>query len=618
MKKILVALVLIMVVSTASILLLIRYLSPDAPGSVDPASRLRLAQGELVGVQGRHETYAWLGIPYAAPPIDALRWRAPQPPMGWEGLRSANGFGAYCMQIGSAQVSPRFWNWGAPMGSEDCLYLNVWAPRSALADAEPRAVMVWIHGGGNTTGQARPYDPSRLAREQDLIIVTINYRLGALGWFSHAALRDTSDNPLDASGNYGTLDIIAALRWVQDNIGAFGGDPQRVTVFGESAGGRNVVSLLASKPAQGLFHRAIVQSGRTESVSLDQAEQPDLEYPGNSGWVVRQLLVNEGRAQSHADAAKQLATLSSEEISRWLRSTPAADLLGVYPAWTFGMYHLPQLIRDGVVLPEMDFLQVFRDPQHYNAVPVITGTNRDEMKLFMLGDPRLIKLRLGLLPSIVDAQAFARENEYRSGAWTAGAVTDLAETLSTAQGDTVWAYRFDWDEGHDGLLMNAGEVLGASHGLEVPFVFGDLDAGYLPPGIFSDGNRAAAEWLAQRMMGYWGAFARDGVPGRGDNHSAPRWLPWKNNGEDRFMVFDTIAGGGVHMAYDTVRIETLKERLGSDPRYSDAAERCSTYAAMFERTRYWVEDEYRKMGCTSSLSARDGRAANSLTASDDL
>ncbi|MEM9177841.1 MAG: carboxylesterase family protein, partial [Myxococcota bacterium] len=193
----------------------------------DSATRRVLAQGEVVGTtleDGR--VLAWKGLPFAAPPVGDLRWRAPQPPVAWEGVREALASGSMCTQLGGEPVQ----------GAEDCLYLDVFAPASVAEEgAALLPVMYWIHGGGNSMGSGDMMPPQALARDNGVVLVTINYRLGLFGWLSHDALRASAANPADASGNFGTLDIIRGLEWVQENIAQFGGDPGRVTIFGESA-----------------------------------------------------------------------------------------------------------------------------------------------------------------------------------------------------------------------------------------------------------------------------------------------------------------------------------------------------------------------------------------------
>ena len=283
------------------------------------------------------------------------------------------------------------------MGDEDCLYLNIWAPNmsaeqiSSQTSAKP--VMVWIHGGGNTSGTANSYQAHHLAGEKDVVVVLINYRLGLLGWFSHNSIRETSSNPEDASGNFGTLDIIAALKWVQSNIAAFGGDPNRVTIFGESAGGRNVYSMLASPLAKGLFHGAISQSGSTDTTPLVLAE----EFPGDDPHRAFSGLINSSNGLIEMTLKKQHPTDSSDAIRRRMASTSSEAMLNQLREidarslmhWAadnveeLDYIRVARVVRDGHVIPKQSLQQSFQNPANYNAVPLMAGANRDENKFFM-------------------------------------------------------------------------------------------------------------------------------------------------------------------------------------------------------------------------------------------
>jgi para-nitrobenzyl esterase len=226
----------------------------------------RLTQyGKVVGFVDNNGSHTWMGIPYASPPVKELRWKTPEKPAHWQGRLNALQARDFCTQIGSQMESRPPKEWRVTIGSEDCLYMNIFAPRLE-PDQLPRGndrlpVMVYIHGGGNMVGYANQYKYSgtNMARNQNLIVVTFNYRLGPFGWFSHPAL-NSNGSAQDRSGNYGNLDTIRALQWVQNNIEAFGGNPANVTLFGESAGGMNTFALLASPLAGGLFHRPLYRA----------------------------------------------------------------------------------------------------------------------------------------------------------------------------------------------------------------------------------------------------------------------------------------------------------------------------------------------------------------------
>ena len=228
------------------------------------------SQGLVIGTNYDNNTFAWKGIPFAKAPIGNLRWKSPEPAESWNGLLQANEFSDECFQREIIFAEEKF------IGSEDCLYLNIWSPRLSEQEInemdKPLPVMMWIHGGGNIVGDAKIYDPSTLVSEQEVIVVTIQYRMGALGWFRHPSLVDQNSSLEEKSGNFGTLDTIAALKWIKKNIDAFGGDPNNVTIFGESAGGHNVTALFASPLAAGLFHKVIVQSGVSSVSSITASE----------------------------------------------------------------------------------------------------------------------------------------------------------------------------------------------------------------------------------------------------------------------------------------------------------------------------------------------------------
>jgi predicted esterase len=224
--------------------------------------------GAVQGFADADDTWVWKAIPYARPPVGELRWRAPQDPVPWSGIRSERSFNAGCTQYSLLRKK-------AIRGSEDCLYLNVWRPRDGETGLP---VYVFIHGGGNEMGYASQlpsYHGNRLASRSRLVFVSLNFRLGPFGWFTHPALRK-GQSDLDASGNYGLLDMIKALEWIRDNIEAFGGDPRRVTLTGQSSGGMDVLALLIAPGARGLFQRAMVQSGVARTSSVAEA---DLSFP---------------------------------------------------------------------------------------------------------------------------------------------------------------------------------------------------------------------------------------------------------------------------------------------------------------------------------------------------
>lgn len=404
----------------------------------------------------------------------------------WLDTKEAIAFHDPCVQL-SGPLDGLPDDSGRVVGSEDCLYLNIWSPSSHQGvDAEKLPVMLWIHGGGNTIGTANTYLGNKLAGGEKIVLVTINYRLGFLGWMSHPALRGAERDPLDASGNYANLDMIAALNWVRDNIADFAGDPENVTIFGESAGGRNVYDLIASPLAKGLFHKAISQTGSVKTTPRWRAENySDDPQPGaklsSREWLLLQLQ-NAGRAERPVAARIALDSMSNEEIQAFMYSRSAEQILEGISAGA-GMYAAPQSFRDGTVLPEETLYSLFTDPERYNSVPLITGSNRDEAKLFLAQSPELVERRFGFLPRIKDEQAYNSLDAYLSDNLKAMAVDGTANIMTSNNSKPVFAYRWDWDEGSNSLLVDYSPLLGAAHGLEVAYIFDGFDDGITAPGL---------------------------------------------------------------------------------------------------------------------------------------
>jgi para-nitrobenzyl esterase len=561
-------------------------------GSV-PETLRHLAAGDVLGSAGRHGGHAWLGLPYAEPPLGELRWRAPQAQLPWIGTREALASGASCPQLASPLGGDDSAAPGTLVGSEDCLYLDVYAPAFAT-DRVPSAgarlpVMVWIHGGGNTIGAGRSYDGSRLATTHQVIVVAINYRLGALGWFRHASLRE-GRVATEASGNFGTLDQIRALEWVRDNAAGFGGDPGNVTLFGESAGGQNVLALLVSPLAGGLFQRAIAQSGGTWSSTPAEAEHfRDDAMPGDaqsSSEILLRLLQPDATTQGRAAAKTALAARSPSELAAALRAVPVDRLFAAYAAEEGERYDPPRVFREGSVLPEAPFLEALGTPDAYHAVPVLLGSNRDEQKLFAFVDPEQVHRWFGLIPQAKDKAAYQRDSAYRSRAWKVTGVDEPARRLAGAQPGRVFAYRFDWDEEPSVLGADLGALIGAGHGLEIPFVFGHWQLGSAGKILFDAENLVGREELAATMMSYWAEFAWRGDPGRGRAGTLPRWTAWQDDGA-KYAVLDTPAGGGVRMARESERLADIATAILADPSFRDEAERCRALAHLGE----WTMDQ---------------------------
>jgi para-nitrobenzyl esterase len=460
--------------------------SPGQNSSRAPV--VRTADGSVRGkTAGAAAEY--LGIPYATPPVGALRWQPPRPAVPWHGVRDATSFAPHCPQ---PALSP-----GAGSTSEDCLYLNVFAP----ADASERnlPVMVWVHGGSLLTGESNDYNPAALVRN-GVIVVTINYRLGALGFLADKALAAAPGGP---AGDYGLMDQQAALRWVQRNIGGFGGDARDVTLFGESAGGLSVLAQLASPSARGLFQRAIVESGTYDLAqrSLASAESSGAAFAATVGCA-------------GSTAASTAACLRRLPVSTVLETENAG---GYYPN------------IDNAVLPRS--IGTALAAGQFSHVPVIIGTNHDEYRLFIGGDqlngaPPVtaanyaadISSTLALPAST--ASAVAKQyplSSYSSPAVALGAAgTDaiFACPALTAEKDLskytpTYAYEFNDENAPDRSLPPLGFPYGAAHTFELQYLFDLGSTAY--PGTLS----GPQQQLAQTMKQDWTNFAKAGVPASG-------------------------------------------------------------------------------------------------------
>jgi para-nitrobenzyl esterase len=573
-----------------------------APPAADPSTRRMLTGGEVVGYAGKHDNHAWRGIPYAAAPVGDLRWRAPRPAKRWQGTREALVQGASCPQFAPPGGSRTGEKAGEPTGSEDCLSVNVFAPRFA-PDAVPRndarlPVMLWIHGGGNTIGSSEVYDGGRLASRHGLVVFAVNYRMGAFGWFTHPSLRERETDPFERSGNWGTLDLIEALRWVRENAAAFGGDPENVTIFGESAGGTDVFTLLASPPAQGLFQRAIVQSGGLRTTPLAEAENlRDASQPGDefsSGETLLRLLLADGAVDRSA-AKMRAAAMNAAETAAFLRSRSRDQILATYTGERFGgMYSIPMLIRDGHVLPEDEPAELLARLGGVADVPTLLGTNRDENKLFLLFSSDNVRHLFGLPLWFADERAYELEAEYHSKAWKASGVDEPAEAMTRVRATPVFAYRFDWDEEPSVLWADFSKMLGAAHAIEIPFVFGLFDLGPGNRFLWDEERIPARDALSDAMMSYWANFAYTGDPGRGRSGSLEEWKAWdaSGTGAPRTLVLDTPADGGIRMSSDLVTSEALLAALARDDRFDSQRERCTIFYQFAKWGRVLSEEEY--------------------------
>jgi len=493
--------------------------------------------GVVKGVDDESDSWVWKGIPYAKPPVGELRWRAPQDPEPWDGVRhSTDSFDACSQPATFGAWQPA----GEVTRSEDCLYLNIWRPQTDETDLP---VYLWIHGGGNNWGSATTYDGAAMAKQCNMVVVVIQYRLGPFGWFNHPALKSEASEA-EKSGNFGTLDTIKALEWVRDNIAAFGGDPNNVTIAGESAGAHNVTNLLISPLAAGLFHRAISQSGGMQTGSVDAGV-------ALANTTIERLLVADGTAQDQREAKEYREGMSHTDIVAYLRGKDAEDVIKAQLD-RFGSMDTHGAYEDGAVIPG-DVLSTIESGD-YNRVPIILGSNEYETKFFLPLVGTMMKTSSGhtwfalyrvlnpedplslddVMPTQADRDLYEACGYYGARNWKAKYVDSIARPLKEHQ-DDVYAYLFKW--GGEGSGPEPFDfIFGAAHAMEIPFFFGsDLGLfGY----SFTEENRPGREELQEAMMAYLARFAATGNPNK-PGPGLPEWEEWSNiDGEPKAIIFD--------------------------------------------------------------------------------
>lgn len=486
--------------STAA-LLIGAYVSPAA--MEEP---VRLDAGLVSGMAGSNpEVRGFRGIPYAAAPTGKLRWRAPQPVAHWDGVRAADQFGAMCMQPAFRGGVANNSSAEPPKMSEDCLFLNVWTAAKSAGDQRP--VMVWIHPGGYTTGSgSTPGFNGEALAKKGVVLVTINYRLGAFGFFSHPELTKESDGR--ASGNYALMDQAAALRWVHANIAAFGGDPGRVTVFGDSAGSSSIANLMGSPQTKGLFQRAIGESGAWMGLSLGRT---------------RTL------AEAEQDGLKMGETAHAETLDQ-LRALPAAELLKA------GRAGGP--VVDGWFIPE-DVGRVFAEGKQ-NDVPLLDGSNQDEGTFFL--QPTTAEKFMERARNRFGDQADAFLKLYPAGSDQEANASQLAafrdelafvmRTWARAQTKTGHSKAYLYYFTHRppppvGAGPRGGLGSGATHGAEAQYVFQNL----LPPRAWTNLDHEVSDMLSS----YWTNFAANGDP---NGKGLTKWPAY----DDKFNAGPMVLG----------------------------------------------------------------------------
>jgi para-nitrobenzyl esterase len=536
--------------------------------------------GKLKGyVDGDKEVLVWKGVPYARPPVGELRWAAPLDPEAWHGVRDATLPANKCTQLFTTKEWIRT---GVvdPDSSEDCLYVDIYRPERPTYQHEKLPVYVWIHGGSNNFGSGRDYDGSVLAAQSDVVVVVVQYRLGPIGWFYHPAIQTGGADILSDSGNFGTLDHAQALKWIRENIEAFGGNPHNVTVTGESAGAHNTMNMVISRLGKGLFHRAMSESGGMVTVTTASARLSANDY-------IQKLIRYKENVDAATATARRIAMETAGTLEAYLRGTTAGDFF--LAILKYGSVPTFPAIEDGTVMPVGGWIPAIQAGK-YNKVPIILGSNEYESKSFMplyysfvkpLGVPSgshtwfdlIHVLRKDttpfltlddVLPQQHDKDIYELTGYYGSRNWKAKFVDTVAHELAKVQ-DDVYAYLFKW--GGIGSGPSPFDfIYGAGHASEIAFFFGGDQGLFGYP--FVPANEAGRKDLQHAMMEYLANFAYTGNPNddfsfhtqwKKWSHSSrlPKWKEWSNHqGAPKAIVFDAnLNHAQIKMMNDELTIE---------------------------------------------------------------
>lgn len=542
----------------------------NAIAAVNNASQSTITTlyGRVAGADADFDCWAWKGIPFAKPPVGTLRWKAPQDPEPWHKIRQYTENYNFCTQSVLNRV---YASTTQIQGSEDCLYLDIYGPKTHTRNLP---VYFWIHGGGNSSGAANLYPwCSTLAKTSNVIVVIIQYRLGPFGFFTHPAL-NPGGTIEDKSGNYGVLDQIKALKWVQRNIAGFGGDPNNIMIAGESAGGLNTLNLMISPLARGLFHKAFAESAGGPNIPVSAGVS-------QANTIIDKLLVADGTCADLTQAAAFHASMSNAQIESYLKNKSDQQILRVMMDATGSIGAISPFI-DGTVIPGT-LASVF-ESGNYNKVPVILGSNEYEMKTFIpvilgavptssgytwsnvynaigLAEPRITLDEL-MPPGSYDRSLYEDCGKYPSLSWKASMVDGLARILREHQ-DNVYCYWFKW--GGIGSGPSPFDFLiGPGHVFELPFFFGwDRCIWQIS---YTEANKEGRQALTQSMMSYVAAFIVSGNPNQ-TGSGLPVWEEWSNNaGEPKSIIFDAdFTQAKISMMSQEFKKEEVTEQINALP-----------------------------------------------------
>lgn len=519
MKKVLSILLVIMV--TLSLV----SCKPKEQGVVEDQYKYQgtASQGTMYGtlngvVNEDSNTLCWLGVPYAKPPVGELRWKAPQSPDKWEEVLDAKEFKDVSIQLERGNIK----------GSEDCLYLNIWRPNTK---EENLPVLIFAHGGGNRTGSGESFEGNILAEKTNSIIISINYRLGPMGWFNYSGIK--TGNKADDSGNFGLLDIIQSLTWVKENSASFGGDSSNITLSGQSAGARDVLASLVSPLAKGLFQKAIAFSGGMTLADAEDGEKMAQD-------IVVQLVINDGKASNAEEANAWLKEQSTDELTSYLKGKEASEFLALYKDSPIKMEPFPHLFKDGYVIPEEGF-GVFRTGD-YTKVPVMLGSNETEFSVFAAFDPYFVESVMSgsIVKESEKLELYKNTVEYGSQIYAGFNVENVASLLvNNDDQPEVYGYRFAWGTMPGITKAPVNILFGANHGADMDFVIGHETSplvSMFPGALYSEENKPGREELSSIMMSYIKNFLYTGNP-NGEN--LPQWGKWTSaKDKDKILIFD--------------------------------------------------------------------------------
>ena len=552
--------------------------------SISTRKTVATAYGSVNGFASG-SAWIWKGIPYAKPPVGAMRWKAPLDPDPWAGVREATAGCSECTQ----HAVDQYWRalQGAPFkGSEDCLYLDIYRPQTTETGLP---VYVYIHGGSNNFGSAKQYDGTALATRGNMIVVFIQYRLAALGFLTHASLRQSGTDE-DKSGNYGTLDQLKALTWIRNNIAAFGGDPSKVVIGGQSAGAHDTMNLVISPKSvvngSLLFRGAFIQSLAMDPYTQSAADS--MTVTTIKGLMMREAPSSPYYAASAGAAQTIIDGMTNAQIETYLRSKTAEQVMTarrdgttLYSSSTttsVGSMPNHSIIRDGVVFPNDTWLNLI-NAGTYNKVPIVNGGTRYEWRDFaalygalvkagtaglpatvnavpsgsyswlqllsIVGAPSVTwpvstiptgKTRTDILLTLDDQNLYRDITDWRSQKWTVAYVDTVNQALKGQAGQKLWSYLFNWNGGSDPALADFAQVFGAAHSMDIPFFQGKTTDAWSYS--FTSVNQVGRQALQNAMMDYLISFVKTLDPNPVGS-SLPTWQEWSNtSGAAKKITFD--------------------------------------------------------------------------------